>query len=279
VTTYEDLEPMGEEDLLAYVLRRVRGEAADPPLAPHRLETPDDFIAAAHEEGAPAFRSRLERVIVRALEAAAVAKYLTAGPDAEAVQNLAELARSRQIKAALPHLLCVAERGAFGGHEGTVEAQTERVALFALACLQEREELWPRWEALWRTSARELWPTVITGMKLCDPYRATKRLPEIVRRLLRSGGVPIGELLWSFGKDPNVDERQIRKELEVLTSDELRFCRTGLRDILATEEEIAAWIPEAPSRAQPGWGALRKHVPREPPRRHVGQLPQKGIAA
>ncbi len=70
------LERLSEAELQGWLLRRMRGEEADPPLLPYRFETPDDYVAVVHGQTDDlAFRSRLERSIVRALAQEAEATF------------------------------------------------------------------------------------------------------------------------------------------------------------------------------------------------------------
>lgn len=274
----EAMERMSPEELTSYVLRRVRLEEEDPPLARYHFETPDDFIAVVYGQSKDLeFRSRLEEAIVQALDREAESDDLSLAPDTAAIENLAPLALRQRIKKAGPALLRIAGRGAFGGHAGVLSEQVERSVLFALAGLQEPKVLWERWGDLWERAEPALWPIVTAGLRISNPYRATKLLPDMVRRALAPKGFPVGELLWVFAKDPQIDAEQVRAALKALGADQREACRRGLREVGASEEQIAEWIPRVQPSTSPGWARpdrqLQGAFPQMSRRRHDAGAP------
>ncbi|WP_437894446.1 hypothetical protein [Sorangium sp. So ce124] len=262
--TREIVELMEEEQLLDWLLRRMRAEEADPPLSTLHAETPDDYVAVIHGQTTDlTFRERLERAVVTGLEMSGASDVLTTR-DAEAVRNLAELALRRRISAAAPVLRRIAERGAFGGRARGLVEIVERSVLFALAGLQERKLLWENWLSLWRQGAPVPWPIIVAGLRLSNPSKATELLPEIVERALSGGRFPLGEVLWAFGTDPVIDAGQIAKALSGLSPEAVARCRRDLEEIGALAEELDAWLPPAVPSVHPTW-ARRGHLPRKPP--------------
>lgn len=261
------LERMSKDDLRGWLLQRMRGGKADPPIAAAQTEAPDDYVAVIHERAMdPGFRARLEAVITEALGEVARGD-LRGGRDAIALKNLVELVDRRELRGALPLLEKIAEGGIFGGREGQIEPRAEEAVLFALAGLQNPKVLWGAWARLWQQEDAALWPTAIVGLRISNPDRAAAMLPEIVQRALSTRKVPLGEILWGFGTDPSLESEQIAKALDSLSRAELRACRRELEEVGATEEEIERWLPAVSPRVLPVW-AQREHqvLPSSPPR-------------
>lgn len=262
------LTRMSEEELRGWLLRRMRGEEADPPISAAHLEGPDDYVAVVHGQTMdPAFRARLEVVIGQAL--AEVGKGdLRGGPDAVALKNLAELADRRELRDTLPVLQAIAERGIFGGQAGQMEPRVEEAVLFALAGLQKPRVLWSAWKRLWQGDDPGLWAIAVVGLHGANPDRAVGMLPEIVRKALPSDRIPLGEILWAFGADPSLDAEQLAEALKALSARELRACRRELEEVGATEEEIEEWLPAMPSGVFlfPLWAQRDQVLPSSPPR-------------
>lgn len=259
------LARMSEAKLRVWLLARMRGEREDPPVTEGRLETPDDYVRLVHHESSDArFHARLEKAVVAALGEAAAGD-LREGPDARAVRYLAALADNLEIRAAAPVLLAIAERGAFGGHEGALEVDAEDLVLFALAGLQEPRALWAKWQALWQSGTPRLWPVVSAGLRLSDPKPALAILRKAVERAVDHPGFPLGEILWAFATDSRESYRpeEIAGALEGLPPQALQRCRDALESVGAEEGEIEAWIP-APSSGV--WWKPERLLPRRPPR-------------
>jgi hypothetical protein len=244
------LERMSEDELAAWVLARLRGQQADPPLSAAHLETPFDFVRVIHDQAGEAFRERLERAVLAALRQAGQGD-LREGSDAQAVRLAALLVDGLDLRTAVPALQVVAARGAWGGHD-EIAPDVEVAILVALAGLQPERELWDHWRQLWRSGPERLLPVAVTGMRRSNPQAALLFLPDIVRRADAIPAFPLGQLLWAFGRDPRYEARQIADELtSELSPSERERCRAALREVGAEDGEIDAWVP--PPKAPPAW--------------------------
>jgi hypothetical protein len=238
--TPDPLAKLSEAKLRAWLLARMRGEREDPPVEESRMESPDDHVRLAHQQaGDGPFRGRLERAIVAALKEAAGGS-LREGRDARAVRYLASLTGDLRLAAAMPILLEIAERGAFGGHDGALDGDAEELVLFALAALQAPAVLWPRWRALWDREVPHLWPVVTAGLRLSDPEQALSILAEAVRRAERHARLPLGEILWSFAMDARDVYRPeaLAGALVGLSPEALERCREALRSVGAEGDRL-----------------------------------------
>lgn len=241
--TASALSKLSEPDLRAWILARMRGHE-DPPVASGRMEGPDDFVRLVHHEARDAtFRARLEKAALGALRE--VARGDLVGPDADALRHLAALMDGLDLRTAVPVLKAIAERGAFGGHEGELDPDAEGMVLFALASLQPPGKLWPKWEALWQQDLPRLWPVVSAGMRLSAPERALNILPDAVQRGSEHQDFPLGEVLWAFATYDNYTETEISHALNGLSPELLTRCREALTTVGATPEEIDAWVPSS----------------------------------
>lgn len=276
------LAGLTEPKLRAFILARVRGKGADPPVDVSRLESPEDYLLLAHQQTSdPRLRARLEKAARAALDEAAAGD-LAGGPDARAVRHLASLADGLDLQAAAPRLREIAERGAFGGHEGKLAPETEAMVLFALADLQPPRTLYPKWLALWEREVPRLWPVVSAGLRLSDPKRALAILPAAVERAGRCDDFPLGDVLWAFATYEGYEAEDIACVLGKLSAEEQTRCREALGEVGAEEAEIAAWLPvpvgpraaphpalpsERPARV-PAWSMWKRPGPKptRPPR-------------
>jgi hypothetical protein len=274
------LEKLTEAQLRTWLLERMRGEHEDPPVDESRLESPNDYVrdVHAHVDDA-AFRARLERAVVAALDDVAKGD-LRKGPDARAARYLASLASSLDMRAAYPVLLRIAERGALGGDGDALDPDTEEMVLSGLVSLQPPGVLWRSWRSLWDREIPRLWPVVSAGLRLSDARAALEILPEVVRRAERYPGVPLGEILWSYATDTREVYRpgDIAGALAALAEEALQRCRAALRSVGAEDEEIRAWVPDpAPGRAA-WWLERADRLPLAPPRPGLREKPER-IAA
>ncbi len=255
------LARLSEAKLRAWLLARMRGEHEDPPVDPSRLESPDDYVEALHEETRDArFRARLEKAIVAALREAAAGD-LRGGRDARAVSYLAELVDALELGAATPVLGEVAERGALGGHDGGLDPDAEGSVLFALGGLQKPRVLFDAWLAVWQREVPALWPVVTAGLRLSDAKRALAILPKVVERAKRHPDFPLGEVLWAFATDGQCEAADIAGALRGLAPAARARCRAALEELGAEPAQLDAWLPEITVRA---WWVRRS--PRQPPR-------------
>lgn len=269
------LEGMDVDALRAWIVRRVRGQEADPPLSPMHQETPDDFIAVVYGQTTKEdFRKRLEAAVVAALREVAKNPDLRAGADADAVRYLASLSQSRELRAAMPVLIGLAERGILGGAERELEPLAERAVLRALARLQPANLLAHHWREVWRARSEgeaELWPVIIAGLRRSVPEQALALLPEIVERSKTSPEFPLGEVLWAFRADPSVGPSRLSKALGALGQAERHRCRQALRNVGASQEQLEELLPPAPGpgvqATKPGaWSERGVPMPAAPPR-------------
>ena len=266
------LEKMGLEELRDYIVRRMRGDESDPPLAVTRGETPEDFLEVVHGQTAnEEFRTRLEDAVVSAFRHFAGIPDLAAGVDADAVRYLAQLAQWRNLRAAVPMLLCLAERGLLGRGRREIDADAERAVLRALAKLQEPGILLHHWEYAWRSEDPNLWPVATAGLRRSAPEKALRLLREMVGRGKKASGFPLGEVLWAFRADPNVGPPKLSRALDLLDEGDRGLCREALRSVGASEREIEDLLPKAAqSNADapnaPKWAQPKITMPSEPPR-------------
>jgi hypothetical protein len=265
VSESDTLHRMSEAKLRAWLLARMRGEQEDPPVSEMHMESPDDYVAVLHEQSrSKAFRARLEKAVVAALEEAAKGK-LRRGRDARAVRYLAELADSLELRAAAPILQAIAERGAFGGHDDALDAEAEELVLFALAGLQEPGVLFPKWRAVWERDLPSLWPVVSAGLRLSDPKAALAILPYAVERGESHPDFPHGEVLWAYATDERYGKGEIAAVLERLSPQALQHCRDALTSLGATDDEVESWVPAPPSGR---WLQSKVQLPKDLPRFH-----------
>jgi hypothetical protein len=247
----DTLHRMDEARLRAWLLARMRGVEEDPPVSEMHMESPDDYVAVAYEQSrSKAFRARLGKAVVAAIEEAAKGK-LRGGRDARAIRYLAELADSLELDAAAPVLHALAERGALGGHDDALDHEAEELVLFALAGLQDPGVLFAKWLALWQRDLPHLWPVVTAGLRLSDPKRALVILPQAVRRGASHPGFPYGEVLWAYATDERYAAGDFAAALTGLPREALLRCRDALRSLGATDAELAAWVPAPRPRAYP----------------------------
>jgi hypothetical protein len=241
----EALEHMQEEELRSWLLARMRGDQEDPPLSTSHLETPFDFVRVARDQSTDeAFPDRVDRVAVGALREAGRGD-LHEGRDARAVRALAFLVDRLDLGDAVPILHTIAQRGALGDHPGALADDVESAVLVALAGLQPRDTLWKDWRKLWREGPSRLWPVAVTGMRRSNPDRVLDLLLDVVRRTMKRDEFPLGQILWGFGRDPNVEPGELAKELNELPGFALDRCREALRKIGATEGQIDVGVPAA----------------------------------
>ncbi|WP_437677911.1 hypothetical protein [Sorangium sp. So ce131] len=262
------LTRMSAAKLRVWLLARMRGEEENPPVSELHMESPDDYVATIHEQSRDkAFRGRLEKAIVAALEEAARGD-LRKGPDARAVRYLAELADTLELREAATVLHEIAERGAFGGNEGALDSDAEGFVLFALAGLQEPGELWSKWLAVWKRELPRLWPVVTAGLRFSDPQQALAILPEAAERARRFSDFPLGDVLWAFATDPTYEPGAIARALSGISDEARRQCREALAAMGAEEHELALWLP-GPGPAKPtipDWARRKNEGPDRPPR-------------
>ena len=232
------LEGMTEEDLQAWLLECIRGES-DPPISTMHLETPLDFVCSSLDQLSVEFAARYKAAILRLLTEVTEAKVW----DRQLVHALSFLVDKLDMHEAAPILHKAAVRGNFGGHSDVLQEIAEGDVLHALAGLQPPDVYWQEWVDLWQNGPSFLWTVTVLGMRRSNPVRATTLLGEIVGQMKDRKTIPLGMVLWGFGKDPGVEVGAVLKELEVLKKEELQRCRRGLRFIGATEEEINAWVP------------------------------------
>jgi hypothetical protein len=272
VINLSTLEKMDAKTLTSWLVRRTRGEEADPPLSSMHQETPDDFVAVVHGQTKDeAFRARLEEAIVDALRVVAKNPDLRRGPDAAAVRNLAALVQRRDVRAAASVLLGLAERGILGRQNRELAVDAERAVLMALARLQEPKLLAHHWLAVWRSKESALWPVATAGLRWSDPEQALTLLPAIVGRAKTHRSFPLGEVLWAFRADRNIGPPKLAKALEGLGEAERQMCRRALSEVGATNAQVEALLDEPPSsgsegRDVPAWAKGKGVVPRKPPR-------------
>ncbi|WP_437480848.1 hypothetical protein WME75_36410 [Sorangium sp. So ce1014] len=258
---------MSAAKLRAWLLARMRGWEQDPPVSELHMESPDDYVATLHEQSRDkAFRARLEKAAVATLAEAARGN-LREGPDAHAVRCLAELVDTLELRAAESTLREIAERGAFGGHDGALDHDAEELVLFALAGLQTPGELYSKWLALWKRELPGLWPVVTAGLRISDPERALGILPEAVERARRNHDFPLGDVLWAFATDRTYKPGAIAGALAGLSNEARRRCRDALAALGAEKDELDVWLPDHGSEGSrtPAW-ARRKKGPNLPPR-------------
>lgn len=233
---------MSADALRAWIVRRVRGQEADPPLSLMHQETPDDFIAVVYGQTTKEdFRKRLEAAVVAALREVAKNPDLRTGSDADAVRYLASLSEHRELRTAMPVLLGIAERGILGGAARELEPLAERAVLRALARLQPANLLAHHWREVWRArseSEAELWPVIIAGLRRSAPEQALALVPEIIARAKASPEFPLGEVLWAFRADPSVGPSGLSKALGELGQAERHRCHQALRDVGASAEQL-----------------------------------------
>lgn len=257
---------MNEADLRTWLLRRMREEELDPPVSTIHLEGPDDFVAVVHGQTSdPGFRARLAGAIESVLDAISE-RDLRGGPDALALKSLAELVDRRELRGSSAVLLKIAKRGILGGNDGIIEPRAEEAVLFALASLQQPKVLWSGWKALWLRDRVDLSPVAVTGLRIANPDRAVTMLPEIVKRALASADFPLGEVLWAFATDPNLEDDQIKEAFLRLKKPELQACKDGLRSVGATDDEIRRWLPATTPSVFPAWARRHQNLPAQPPR-------------
>lgn len=243
MSTASALARLSEPKLRAWILARMRGEQEIPPVAESRLESPDDYLRLVYQQSHDAkFRARLEKAAVGALREAAAGE-LRQGRDARAVRYLAALANSLELGAAAAVLQGIAERGAFGGHDGGIDPGAEDLVLFSLAGLQAPGVLWSGWYALWQREIPRLWPVVTAGLRLSDPQRALTILPKAVERGERHAGFPLGEVLWAFATYDGYQAGELARALAGLTREARERCRGALKSLGAEPEELDAWVP------------------------------------
>ncbi|WP_437935961.1 hypothetical protein [Sorangium sp. So ce341] len=253
--------------LRAWLLARMCGKEVDPPVSELHLESPDDYVATLHEQSRDkAFRARLEKAAVAALAEAAQGN-LREGPDARAVRYLAELVDTLELRAAETTLREIAERGAFGGHDGALDGDAEELVFFALAGLQTPGELYSKWLAVWQRELPRLWPVVTAGLRISDPERALGVLPEAVERARSHQDFPLGDILWAFATDPTYAPGAIAGALAGLSKEARRRCRDALAELGAEQNELDAWLPDRDpgGSTTPAWARLKKG-PDLPPR-------------
>lgn len=266
------LEKKEFEDLRDYIVRRVRGEEADPPLAVTRGETPEDFLEVVHGRTAnEEFRTRLEEAVVSALRHFARIPDLADGVDADAVRYLAQFAQWRNLGAAVPTLLCLAERGLLGRGRREIDADAERAVLRALAKLQEPGILWHHWEHAWSSEDPALWPVATAGLRRSAPEKALRLLPEMVSRARKTPSFPLGEVLWAFRADPNVGPPKLSQALDLLDKGDRSLCREALRSVGASEDQIEELLSRTSiagteTRDMPAWARGKTKMPTVPPR-------------
>ncbi|MBK9266419.1 MAG: hypothetical protein IPM54_42360 [Polyangiaceae bacterium] len=266
------LEEMDEKALTGWLVRRMRGEEADPPLSSMHLETPDDFVAVVHGRTTDAaFRGRLENGIVEALREIAKNPDLRAGKDANAVQHLAALILRRAIRTAVPVLLAIAERGILGRTNREIDANAERMVLMALARLQEPKLLAHHWIGVWCSKDPALWPIATAGLRHSDPEQGVALLPEIITRAKSHRDFPLGEVLWAYRADPRIGPPRLAQELGKLGNWERARCRMALMDVGATAEQIDELLaeqadPDDDAADLPTWAVGEDQLPMKPPR-------------
>ncbi|WP_437925590.1 hypothetical protein WMF37_42105 [Sorangium sp. So ce291] len=256
--------------LRSWLLARMRGQKEDPPVSELHMESPDDYVATIYEQSRDkAFRTRLEKAAVAALAEAAQGN-LREGPDARAVRYLAELADTLELRAAESTLRGIAERGAFGGHDGALDADAEELVLFALAGLQAPGELYSRWLAMWKSELPRLWPVVTAGLRISDSHRALEILPEAVERACRYPAFPLGDVLWAFATDMTYKPGVIAGALASLSNEARRRCREALEALGAEKNELDAWVPDRGPKGSttPAWARHKHKGPDLPPRLH-----------
>jgi hypothetical protein len=243
VTTASALARLSEPKLRAWILARMRGEQESPPVAEGRLESPDDYLRLVHQQSQDAkFRARLEKAAVAALREAAAGE-LRRGPDARALKYLAALANSLDLGDAGAVLQEIAERGAFGGHDGGIDPGAEDLVLFALAGLQAPGVLWSGWYTLWQREIPRLWPVVTAGLRLSDPQRALAILPKAVERGESQASFPLGEVLWAFATYDGYQAGEVARALAGLTRESRERSREALKALGAEPQELDAWVP------------------------------------
>jgi hypothetical protein len=252
------LERMSENALRTWLLARMRGEQEDPPLSTSHLETPFDFVRVARDQSTDgAFHDRVERTAIGALREAGRGD-LHEGRDARAVRALAFLIDGLDLNEAAPVLHQIAARGALGGHLGALADDVESAVLVALAGLQLRDTLWKDWRKLWNEGPSRLRPVAVTGMRRSSPDRALDFLPKVVQHAMKRDEFPLGQILWGFGRDPNVEAGELATALGELSSDARVRCREALRKIGAKDEQIDGWVPAARPRSNhpPPWARM-----------------------
>lgn len=272
------LEKMSFEELRDYVVRRMRGDEADPPLAVTRGETPEDFLEVVHGQTSDEeFRARLEEAVVSALRHFAKVLDLATGVDADAVRHLAKFVQWRTLgkaaaEKAVSMLLCLAIRGLLGQGRRELDADTERAVLRALAKVQEPGILFHYWQRAWRSQDPALWPVAVAGLRRSVPDKALQLMPEMVARAKQTPGFPLGEVLWAFRADPNLGPPKLSKALDLLDEADRNLCREALRNVGASENQIDELLSRAPDldqkAAAPPWWAQPTtwRAPDKPPR-------------
>lgn len=254
---------MSEAELREWLLARMRGERVVPPVSESRLESPEDHVRALVRGSADKrFHARMSKAILAALREL-TAGDLRSGPDAAAVRHLAGLVDGLELRAAAPLLHTLALRGTFGGHDGAVDPDAEDMVLFALAGVQEPGALWPQWHALWQRDAPRFWPVASAGLRLSDPMRALKILPEAVARGEHQKTFPLGEVLWAYATDSHYTANDIADALAGLTLAARARSREALTALGAEPQELDAWLP---SPAKNLWWVLPNVNIRRPPR-------------
>jgi hypothetical protein len=276
-----DGDERGLDELRDYIVRRVRGDEANPPLAVARGETPEDFLEVVYGQTAnEAFRARLGKAIVRALQHFARVPDLTTGADADAVRHLAKFAQWRNLQEAEAMLLSLAMRGFLGQGEREINTDAERAVLRALAKLQKPGAYFHLWERAWHSEDPALWPVATAGLRRSAPKKALRLLHEIVARAKGTPSFPLGEVLWAFRADPNVGPPGLSKEFESLDQDDRNRCREALRSVGASEEQIEELLPNARV-ANAGtidvhaWAKGKREMPPVPPRLGVKLRPSE----
>lgn len=268
----QTLEAMDDKTLLSWIVRRMRGEEANPLLSEIHRETPDDFIAIIHGKTTNTlFRARLENGIVEALREIGKNPDLRSGIDAGAAQHLAMLVMRLALGAAVPILLVIAERGILGRAQREIDADAERCVLLALARLQEPKLLAHHWIRIWGGSDPSLWPIATAGLRRADPEQGIALLPEIIAKAKKYRRFPLGEVLWAFRADPNIGPVRLAQEFEKFGKLERTRCRKALEDVGATAGDIEELFPAPSSKKEvetdvPTWASADKNLPTTPPR-------------
>lgn len=262
MTTAADLARMTEPKLRAWLLARVREQHIDPPIDAARLESPEDFPRLVYNQTRDKkFRARLKNAILGALDELSRG-HLHQRTEARAIAHLAALVDDTRLHDAVRTLQRVADLGAFGGHSGRLHPDAEEKVLLALASLQPRDTLWPKWLALWQRDTPHLWPAATVGLRLSAPERALEILPEAVHRAMKHPEFPLGEVLWSFATADAVTDADVARALADLSPAARKHARVALATLGAEEAQLDAWLPDN-SKEWPSW-AYRSDLKRPP---------------
>ncbi|MBL8695348.1 MAG: hypothetical protein JNJ88_14740 [Planctomycetes bacterium] len=200
VAAATSFENAGERELHATQLKRRSRNAEDPDL--------------------PTLRKRIEAAASTLLFQLASDPNPFQREDHEYHLELLSLVRFASLRGCLRPIALLAREAfdkpqEFDGHLWTQ-------LLVTLATIQEPALFEADWLKLWDSNDPDVWPMALSGLQRANPPKAIEILEEAITRIKSGQELPLGQAIWSFAHDPQIDRAALRtmlvKHLEIVNS-------------------------------------------------------------